>query len=646
MNFIHIHGDAKCLNDVLFRCMRHGRFQPEYASKLSEFSIGRANTSRNPYAGMTVRITEAAAREDLVLTNPTEIGEFCYETPGVLTTEIDRVLGEKPLDEKSLSDLFHRVAFHRDAYDLRQYAVTVRGKFHVVGFVPVSHSDGFLTCLNGCCVQTEVHPANHDPRVVPPTTLKNNRFVKPFEMFTTMYGLPSYDDMDPTPFVAYTYTLLFGMMFGDLGHGFCAVLAGVFLWRKLGMALGRIMTRIGAVSMVFGFMYGSVFGFEHLLDPLFHAMGFAEKPIEVMHPDTTGKILIAAIAVGATLILVSIAFNILIGIRKKDWPRVFLSSNGVCAFIFYAAALLAALSMTMGRSALSLPYVLLLLATPLLVIFFHEPIHRYAHLVAKDVVINQDEDLVKNTILEQHDADITLLFHSRFITARFGRIPTDSYQKLVFYQNEPFMLYPVKTENEYIWLVYSCAATDKQEIDAIFTDLFFERIFIPEEMLGSAQRTAAFILRCVEVGGTPSEVQPFQKEYAAPITPHRTVYERVFPEGFGNFFMETFFEMFEILLSFISNTMSFLRVGGFILVHAGMMSVVMTLAEMVGAGANILVIIIGNLFVMVLEGMIVGIQVLRLEFYEMFSRFYEAGGDPFEPAIPSHIQTESEKAAP
>ena len=107
----------------------------------------------------------------------------------------------------------------------------------------------------------------------------------------------------------------------------------------------------------------------------------------------------------------------------------------------------------------------------------------------------------------------------------------------------------------------------------------------------------------------------------------------MFPDGGGAFITETFFEMFEVLLSFVTNTMSFLRVGGFILVHAGMMTVVFTLADLVGTGANIPVIIFGNIFVMALEGLIVGIQVLRLEFYEMFSLFYDAEGIPFNPMI-------------
>lgn len=98
--------------------------------------------------------------------------------------------------------------------------------------------------------------------------------------------------------------------------------------------------------------------------------------------------------------------------------------------------------------------------------------------------------------------------------------------------------------------------------------------------------------------------------------------------GWGNFCLETFFEVFEILLSFVTNSMSYLRVGGFVLSHAGMMLVVMTLVEMTG-NAGPVVFVIGNLFVMALEGLIVGIQTLRLEYYEMFSRYFEGGGKKF-----------------
>lgn len=96
----------------------------------------------------------------------------------------------------------------------------------------------------------------------------------------------------------------------------------------------------------------------------------------------------------------------------------------------------------------------------------------------------------------------------------------------------------------------------------------------------------------------------------------------------GMFFVESFFEMFDVLLSFVTNTISFLRVGAFAIIHVGMMMVVSVLAGRAGGGA-VVVQIFGNALVMVLEGLIVGIQVLRLEYYEMFSRYFKGEGKPF-----------------
>ncbi|MBQ3887008.1 MAG: ATPase, partial [Clostridia bacterium] len=93
-------------------------------------------------------------------------------------------------------------------------------------------------------------------------------------------------------------------------------------------------------------------------------------------------------------------------------------------------------------------------------------------------------------------------------------------------------------------------------------------------------------------------------------------------------------ELFEMCLSYVTNTMSFLRVGAYILVHAGMMLVVFTLAQMVGGVVGYtLIVIIGNGIVMALEALLVAIQVLRLDYYEIFSRFYIGEGRPFTPVI-------------
>ena len=66
----------------------------------------------------------------------------------------------------------------------------------------------------------------------PPTKLQNPKFFKPFEMFIRMYGLPSHDEMDPTIFVALTYTFIFGAMFGDVGQGLCLFIGGDYYIRS------------------------------------------------------------------------------------------------------------------------------------------------------------------------------------------------------------------------------------------------------------------------------------------------------------------------------------------------------------------------------------------------------------------------------
>ena len=106
------------------------------------------------------------------------------------------------------------------------------------------------------------------------------------------------------------------------------------------------------------------------------------------------------------------------------------------------------------------------------------------------------------------------------------------------------------------------------------------------------------------------------------------------PESWGGYCVQNFFELFEVLLSYVTNTMSFLRVGAFVLVHAGMMEVVFTLANMSSGFGYVAIVIVGNIFVMALEALLVCIQVLRLEFYEMFGRFYKGDGRAFRPVTP------------
>lgn len=404
---------------------------------------------------------------------------------------LDHVIDtEKRFIEESaarLSELYAKLQCLNQTYEVQKYVVLLGERASISGFVPEEDVENvkqqFADIAN---VEVEVRPAHSDSRLTPPTKLKNNWFVRPFETFVEMYGMPCYEDFDPTPFVALTYCLLFGIMFADVGQGLALSLIGYIAYKKLNMRLGEVGMRIGIFSAFFGLVFGSVFGNEEVLNPMFHALGFAEKPFEVMDGNFVMPLLICAISIGAVLILISMLINITQNIKNKHLGKALFSQNGVAGFVLYGSLLVGvALQMGMGIEVLTLPYILILIGIPAVLIFMQEPLER----------------------LMEHEAP--------------------------------------------------------------------------------------------------------------------------FPSGFGGFFMEAFFEMFEICLTFLANTMSYLRVGGFVLSHAGMMLVVSTLMSMVG-NASPVVFVLGNIFVMVLEGMIVGIQVLRLEFYEMFSRYFDGNGIAFK----------------
>jgi vacuolar-type H+-ATPase subunit I/STV1 len=109
------------------------------------------------------------------------------------------------------------------------------------------------------------------------------------------------------------------------------------------------------------------------------------------------------------------------------------------------------------------------------------------------------------------------------------------------------------------------------------------------------------------------------------------------PHNVGEYITETVMDVVEIALSMFANTVSFIRVGAFALAHAGLSIVTYTLAGMVDPGLKsagaIAVIVIGNIFIIGFEGMICGIQSMRLEYYEFFSKFYKGDGIVFSPFI-------------
>jgi V/A-type H+-transporting ATPase subunit I len=99
----------------------------------------------------------------------------------------------------------------------------------------------------------------------------------------------------------------------------------------------------------------------------------------------------------------------------------------------------------------------------------------------------------------------------------------------------------------------------------------------------------------------------------------------------GEKILVVFMEGFETLVGYIANTLSFLRVAAFSLNHVALAVAVFTLAAMMDTAGHWITVVLGNLFILVLEGAIVAIQVLRLEYYEGFSRYFSGDGREFRP---------------
>jgi V/A-type H+-transporting ATPase subunit I len=106
----------------------------------------------------------------------------------------------------------------------------------------------------------------------------------------------------------------------------------------------------------------------------------------------------------------------------------------------------------------------------------------------------------------------------------------------------------------------------------------------------------------------------------------------LYNESVGDYYIESGFGILETLLSMLSNTISFIRVGAFALNHVGLFIAFATIADMMKSDTgSIAMIVLGNIIVMALEGMVVFIQGLRLEYYELFSKYYEGSGIEYSP---------------
>ena len=313
-----------------------------------------------------------------------------------------------------------------------------------------------------------------DERLRVPSVIWHHPWLRPFASLVLNYGVPRYGEIDPTVFFAVSFVLMFGMMFGDVGHGGALILAGVLLRRRLEQ-YAALAIAVGLSSMVFGLLFGSVFGFESVLPALW--MSPLSDPMRMLG---------VALGWGIGFILLATTLTIRNRIVDGRILDALLDSHGVAGLVLYVGLLLGA--------------------------------WRYA------------------------------------TTGQTGIAP----------------------------LLAVCAA-----LSAIFAHSWREN-----------RRVAR-----------------------------------------GEKLMIALMEAYESIMAYISNTLSFLRLAAFSLNHVALCIAIFTVANMMRSAGYWTTIVLGNIFILVLEGGIVGIQTLRLEYYEGFSRFFGGDGRPFRPLTLRKRQT-------
>lgn len=523
--FLSMDIDLSKVPNYRFLRVRFGRIALDYYQRLEKYLLGDLNavfveSSRNDsyVYGSYVTANKDKGRVDSVFQSLhferiQLTGEFegtpqqAWDAIQAKVDEIGKAIGEiEGKLEKLMSTRAAKLVGARDRlkeaadyFDIRKKAAILEDDEEKGGY--------YIICgwMGEDDVKELLAETKDDPKVMimveedrekffgdPPTKLKNPRFFKPFEMFIEMYGLPAANEMDPTMFVALTYTFIFGAMFGDLGQGAVLFIGGGLLYLTKKMNLAGIISIAGVFSMLFGMLYGSVFGFEDVIPAIWL------RPVEAMTKlpfvGQLNTVFIVAIAFGMALNLLVMVFQIINAARAHDLENMLFSHNGIAGLVFYAFIVLTVVLYMTGHKVPGNIMMAIFLGIPILLFLFKEPL---------------------------------------------GNLVEKNHKKM-------------------------------------------------------------------EVGK-------------------------------GMFLVQGFFELFETMLSYFSNTLSYVRIGAFAVSHAAIMEVVLMLSGAESGSPNWLGVIFGNLIVMGLEGLVVGIQVLRLEYYEMFSRFYKGSGRQFKPF--NHIDT-------
>ena len=541
LSFANLKVPYSQLDHLSFLSLRIGKIDPSVFDELA-FSVGTR--------GIIIPLGDDKSK---ILAASSKKGRFALDSElkkyGFVALEIpenfkgipDDVLATMQIETEKAKELLESIQQERKNFAdthkdelislLRHYSVGMQVQavqeklestqlvYRITGWIPLANSREVMNDLDEL-TEGRIAIRQFNPNEVPsvksgrekvPVKLNHGKIVANFDRMIFSYGSPLYGTIDPTPFVAFFFTLLFGLMFGDAGQGLVFLILGILMTTKviknfpvLGAGFGPIFICIGISSTIMGILTGEFFGNGEILEPVSRFLkglfgDTSHGPILHLMPSASSidklfYFLLFTMGIGFIINSVGLVINIINNFSLGRIGKAIFSKTGICGTIFFWYVVYVAIKALVFKSPVGV-FDFVVLGICLLGIFFSEPL---THLVEG----------------------------------------------------------------------------------------------------------------------------------------HRPIMEN----GLVATLVEGVVELLEVVSSYLSNSVSFLRVGAFALAHAVLGYIIFTMTSLIqsnggwgGTAGSIAVSIFGNLLVIVLEGMIVAIQVVRLQYYEFFSKFFTETGREFEP---------------
>lgn len=529
------------LDHLSFLSLRIGKIDPKVVEELS-FSIGSRGVII-PLGDDKTKILAAASKKGRFALDselkkfgfvPMEIPQDFKGIPDDVLVSmkksaddavivVNNILKERQnfceTHKDELISLLRRYSVGKQVLAVQNRLESTQLVYRITGWIPNANSRQIMNDLDEL-TEGRIAIRQYKPEEVPsvksgnekvPVKLTHGKLVGNFERIIFSYGSPLYGTIDPTPFVAVFFTLLFGIMFGDAGQGLVFLLLGILMttgvikkFPVLGAGFGPVFTCIGASSTVMGILTGEFFGNEHVLEPVTKFIkgifgSTSEGPILHLMPSSNSldklfAFLLFTMAVGFIINSIGLVINIINNFSLGRKGKAIFGKTGICGTLFFWYVVFVAIKIAAFHGSIAVAD-WIVIAVTLLGVYFASPLER---------LVDGEKPVLEN--------------------------------------------------------------------------------------------------------------------------------------GLGTALIEGLVELLEIVSSYLSNSVSFLRVGAFALAHAVLGYIIFSMTSLIqsnggigGAAGSIAVSIFGNLIVIVLEGMIVAIQVIRLQYYEFFSKFFTETGKEFEP---------------